>query len=386
MSCTSWLRPPPGALTWIRRGSEIDADQKGADGRLLAFPQQPSPSVPTVSMLKMHLAGAHYDIAQHESRYPRVGRLMPLEEWSAHYELVAAIEELKRKCNAIVLAHTYQRPEIFHGVADLQGDSLALARGAAQADADVIVVCGVSFMAETAKLLAPEKKVLLPHPLAGCSLADSITPEDVFALRARHPGVPVACYVNTSAAVKAASDICCTSANATRVVESLGSPEVILVPDEYLAAHVAAHTRVRIISWHGRCEVHERFTGAEVRDYRGTTNAFVLAHPECPMDVQLAADYVGSTAGMIAALRKHRPERAVLITECSMSDNVCSEFPDTQFLRPCNLCPHMQRISLQNVLDSLTSLAPAIEIPADVAAGARRAVRRMLDLEERPLS
>jgi quinolinate synthase len=331
-------------------------------------------------------ADADYDMAQHARRYPRVGRLMPLEEWSAHYEVVAAIEALKRRRNAIVLAHNYQRPEIFHGIADLQGDSLALARGAAQADADIIVLCGVRFMAETAKLLAPDKKVLLPHALAGCSLADSITAADVRALRAQHPGAPVVCYVNTSAAVKAESDICCTSANAVRIVESLGAPEVIFIPDEYLAAHVASRTQVRIISWPGRCEVHERFTGAEVRDYRGTTNAFVLAHPECPQDVQLAADYVGSTAGMIEALRQHRPPRAVLITECSMSDNVCSEFPGTEFVRPCNLCPHMQRISLQNVLDSLSSLTPAIEVPVDVAVGARRAVRRMLDVEERLLS
>lgn len=334
----------------------------------------------------MRSANAHYDMVQHARRYPRVGRLMPVAEWNAHYALVAAVESLKRGRNAIVLAHNYQRPEIFHGVADLQGDSLALARSAAQADADVIVVCGVRFMAETAKLLAPDKKVLLPHPLAGCSLADSITAEDVRTLRAQHPGVPVVCYVNTSAAVKAASDICCTSANAVRVVESLGASEVIFVPDEYLAAHVAARTQVRIISWHGRCEVHERFTGPEVRDYRGMTNAFVLAHPECPRDVQLAADYVGSTAGMIEALRKHRPTRAVLITECSMSDNVCSQFPETEFVRPCNLCPHMQRTTLENVHDSLSWLTPTIEVPSDVAVGARRAVQRMLDLEERRFS
>lgn len=328
--------------------------------------------------------GAGYDPAQHAHRYARVARLMPAAEWDAHYELVAAIEVLKRQRKAVVLAHNYQRPEIFHGVADVQGDSLALARWAAKSDADVIVMCGVHFMAETAKLLAPDRTVLIPDAQAGCSLADAITAEDVAALRARHPGAPVVCYVNTSAAVKAASDICCTSANAVRVVESLGVPEVIFVPDEYLAAYVAERTRVRIHSWQGRCEVHERFTGEQVRDYRRLTQAFVLAHPECPPDVQQAADFVGSTSGMIDALHRHRPARAVLITECSMSDNVCSAFPETEFVRPCNLCPHMQRITLRNIRDCLESMTPRIDIPRAVAAGARRAVQRMLDLADRP--
>lgn len=305
---------------------------------------------------------------------------MPLAEWRAHYDLVAAIDRLKRRHNAIVLAHNYQRPEIFHGVADVQGDSLALARHAARSDADVIVMCGVHFMAETAKLLAPERKVLLPATDAGCSLADSITAEDVHALRARHPGVPVVCYVNTSAAVKAACDICCTSANAVQVVESLGAPEVIFVPDEYLAAYVASCTSVRIIPWQGHCEVHERFTGSEVRDYSRATDAFVLVHPECSRDVQMEADFVGSTAGMIEALRVHRPARAMLITECSMSDNVCSAFPETEFMRPCNLCPHMQRITLGNIHDCLERLTPEIEIPEQIAARARTTVQRMLAL------
>lgn len=305
---------------------------------------------------------------------------MPAAEWDAYYDLVAAIHRLKRRRNAIVLAHNYQRPEIFHGVADFQGDSLALARHAACSSADVIVMCGVHFMAETAKLLAPDRKVLLPHIEAGCSLADSITADDVHALRARHPGVPVVCYVNTSAAVKAACDICCTSANVVQVVESLGVPEVIFLPDEYLAAYVAEHTRVRVIPWRGRCEVHERFTGTEVREYRLSTNAFVLAHPECSPDVQMAADFVGSTAGMIEALRERRPARAMLITECAMSDNVCSGFPETEFVRPCNLCPHMQRITLRNIHDCLERLTPAIEIPEEVRLRARATVQRMLQL------
>lgn len=306
---------------------------------------------------------------------------MPREEWDAVYDQVAAIQTLKHRNNALVLAHNYQRPEIFHGVADVQGDSLALARIAAESDADVIVMCGVHFMAETVKLLAPDRLVLLPDSNAGCSLAESIRAADVRALRARYPGIPAVCYVNTSAAVKAECDACCTSANAVQVVESLGAPEVIFVPDEYLAAHVAAHTSVRIIPWRGRCEVHERFTGRQIREYRQTTDAFVLAHPECPVDVQEAADFVGSTAAMIVALEKRQPERAVLITECSMSDNVSSAFPATQFLRPCNLCPHMQRVNLANIRACLESLSPAVEVPADVADGARRAVQRMLSVK-----
>ncbi len=253
-----------------------------------------------------------YGPAQHRERYERVARLMPVFEWDAHYELVAAIKALKRERNAVILAHNYQRPEVYHGVADFCGDSLELARHAARATADVIVLCGVRFMAETAKLLAPDKTVLLPDAAAGCSLADSITPDDVRALRARHPGVPVVCYVNTSAAVKRECDACCTSSNAQAVVESLGVPEVIFIPDEYLAAHDAAHTSVRIIPWQGHCEVHERFTGQEVREYRSASQAYVLAHPECPRDVLDAADFVGSTSAMIAALERQQPPRAML--------------------------------------------------------------------------
>jgi len=320
----------------------------------------------------------HYGVLEHAGRYSRVARLMPQAEWDAYYDLVAAIESLKRARGAIVLAHNYQRPEIFHGIADFQGDSLALARHAASSRAAVVVVCGVHFMAESVKLLAPDKTVLLPDPQAGCSLADSITAEDVRALRASHPGVPVVCYVNTSAAVKAECDSCCTSANVVEIVESFGAPEVILVPDEYLAAYVAARTDVRIIAWHGRCEVHERFTVPDVLEYQRTRDAYVLAHPECPWDVQMVADYVGSTSGMIAELTRRRPSRAVLITECSMSDNVCSEFPEIEFQRPCNLCPHMQRISLEKVHACLDNMAPAIDIPVAVADGARRAAWRML--------
>ena len=328
----------------------------------------------------MHTESGGYSLGEHVQRYARVARVMPAAEWEAHFDLVRDIERLKRERGAIVLAHNYQRPEVFHGVADVQGDSLALARDAARSAAKVIVMCGVRFMAETAKLLAPGKTVLLPAPEAGCSLAESITPADIRAPRARHPGAPVVCYVNTSAAVKAECDACCTSANALEIVESLGAREVIFVPDEYLAAYVAANTHVRIIPWRGRCEVHERFSGAEVAEYRRATKAYVLAHPECPPDVQLAADYVGSTSGMINALSRRRPARAALITECSMADNICSGFPETEFLRPCNLCPHMQRITLPRIHAALTHMQPAIELPTDVSLAARNCVQRMFDI------
>jgi quinolinate synthase len=331
-------------------------------------------------------APARYDRAAHARRYAEVARLMPQYEWDVHFEELAIIQSLKHERNAIVLAHNYQRPEVFHGIADVQGDSLALARAAATSDADVIVMCGVRFMAETAKLLAPDRTVLLPDDTAGCSLADSISPADIRALRERYPGRPVVCYVNTSAAVKAECDACCTSANVVRIVEGFGSEEVILVPDEYLAAYAARHARVRIVSWRGRCEVHERFTGDEVREYRGATGAYVLAHPECPVDVQAAADYVGSTAGMIRALQREQPERAMLITECSMSDNISSAFPRTQFLRPCNLCPHMQLNTLAKVRRCLEEMSPQVTVPRDIAQRAARAVRRMIDIEAQSLA
>jgi quinolinate synthase len=331
----------------------------------------------------MQTGFSQYTHGEHLERYVRVSRLMPLMEWEAHFDLVREVQALKHERNAIVLAHNYQRPEIFHAIADVQGDSLTLAREGARSDADVIVMCGVRFMAETAKILSPEKTVLLPSPDAGCSLADSITAQDVQDLRAEYPGTPVVCYVNTDAAVKAQCDACCTSANAIEVVEGLGTDQVILVPDEYLAAYVAANTRVRIIPWRGRCEVHERFTAKEVNEYRQATGAYVIAHPECPPDVQLAADYVGSTSGMIAALRRHSPARAVLITECSMADNVCGEFPETEFVRPCNLCPHMQSITLPAIRLALATLQPAIDVAPDVAAAARRSIERMFELTVR---
>ena len=292
---------------------------------------------------------------------------------------IARINELKKERNAIVLAHNYQTPEIFHGVADLSGDSLGMARMGAETDADVIVVAGVHFMAETAKILSPEKTVLIPDLKAGCSLAESITGADVRLLRERYPGVPVVTYVNTSAEVKAESDICCTSANAVEVVESLGVDRVIFLPDEYLGQYVASQTDVELILWKGHCEVHERFSADDIRAYRaGHENLVVLAHPECPQDVLAEADYVGSTSGMSGYVSERKPAKVVMITECSMSDNVAVANPDVEFVRPCNLCPHMKRITLENILRSLETMEHKVEVDPAVAEKARRAVERML--------
>ncbi len=299
-------------------------------------------------------------------------------EWLLIEPLLTEIRRLKEERNALILAHNYQTPDIFHGVADFTGDSLALARHAERSDAAVIVMCGVRFMAETAKLLCPDKLVLLPDMQAGCSLAASIGPEDVRELRRRYPGVPVVCYINTTAAVKAECDVCCTSANAVQVVESLGVDRVIFIPDEYLAGYVASQTDVEIIPWRGHCEVHERFTETEVEEYRAATGAYVLAHPECPEDVQRAADYVGSTSGMIEHLAMRRPKRALLLTECSMADNVAVEHPEIEFVRPCNLCPHMKRITLRGIRDSLERLEPVVELDPQIVAPARNTVLRML--------
>jgi quinolinate synthase len=307
---------------------------------------------------------------------------LPELEWAAHAPLLHAIDELKRERRAVVLAHNYQTPEIYWGAADVRGDSLQLAREAARSDARVIVMCGVHFMAETAKLLNPDKTVLIPDQEAGCSLAASITGRDVRRLRELHPNVPVVTYVNTSAEVKAESDVCCTSSNAVEVVESLGAPRVIFLPDEYLAHHVAGRTKVEIIPWRGHCEVHERFSGKDLVSLREQhAGVTILAHPECPPDVLAEADYVGSTSGMVRHVGETRPRRVALITECSMSDNVAIEFPELEFIRPCNLCPHMKRITLEKVHDALLQLRHEVTVPAAVAARARRAVERMLEVK-----
>ena len=311
--------------------------------------------------------------------YEQVKSVIPEFEWPVHAPYVDAINRLKRERNAVILAHNYMTPEIFHGVADIVGDSLALARQAAKTDADVIVLAGVHFMAETAKLLSPEKTVLMPDMKAGCSLASSITGADVRLLREKYPGVPVVTYVNTSAEVKAESDICITSGNAVKIVESLGTDRVICIPDQYLSRYIASQTDVEVIYWKGSCEVHERFTGAELRDYRKQfADIVIVAHPECPQDVLQEADFVGSTANMINYVGEAQPGRVLLVTECSMSDNVAVEHPNVEFVRPCNLCPHMKRITLPKILDALTNMEPRVEIDPAVAERARVSVERML--------
>jgi quinolinate synthase len=311
--------------------------------------------------------------------YDRVSQIIPEIEWTTMQDDVRAINTLKQQRRAVILAHNYQTPEIFHGVADIVGDSLALAREAEESDADVILLAGVYFMAETAKLMNPDKTVLIPDAAAGCSLAESITPADIALLREKYPGIPVIAYVNTSAAVKAASDICCTSGNAKRVVESLGARQVILLPDEYLAQNVARETDVKIIAWAGHCEVHERFTAAEILQLRESHPGIViLAHPECPPDVVAVADFSGSTAVMADYVAAQKPARVALITECSMSDNISLLNPATEFVRPCNLCPHMKRITLKNIRSALETMQTEVEIDPAHFAPARRAVERML--------
>lgn len=314
--------------------------------------------------------------------YERVKHVIPPIEWPFMAPAIKAINELKRARDAVILAHNYQAPEIFHCVADIGGDSLQLAVEATKVKADVIVQCGVHFMAETSKLLNPGKTVLIPDSRAGCSLAASITGADVRLLRERFPGVPVVAYVNTSAEVKAEVDICCTSSNAVQVVESLRAPTVIFLPDQYLAKYVASRTDVKIIAWKGACEVHERFTGGELRSFReADPSVQIIAHPECPPDVLAEADFTGSTAQMINWVRERRPRRLVMITECSMADNVRAELPDVEMLRPCNLCPHMKRITLPKILDSLLMLREEVTIDATVAERARRSVERMINLK-----
>ncbi len=311
--------------------------------------------------------------------YERVRRVIPPIEWPVFADDIEAILRLKRERNAVILAHNYQTPEIFHCVADITGDSLALAREAMKVDAEIIVLAGVHFMAETAKLLNPSRTVLIPDLRAGCSLAESITSADVRLLRQRYPDVPVVTYVNTSVAVKAESDICCTSGNALRVVESLGVPRVIMLPDEYLAQNIAKQTNVEVIAWAGHCEVHERFSPGDIRqvriDYPGVV---VLAHPECPPNVVAEADFAGSTAEMTEWVGRNQPARVVLVTECSMADNVSVHHPKVEFVKPCNLCPHMKRITLPGIRHALETLTHEVTIDPAMAVRARLAVERML--------
>ena len=317
-----------------------------------------------------------------EALYKKVAKFIPEVEWAVHEPLIEKINKLKKEKNAVILAHSYMTPEIYHCVADIVGDSLKLAKESQKAKADTIIMCGVHFMAETAKILNPNKKVLIPDMSAGCSLAESITGEDVRLLKQKYPGVPVVSYVNTSADVKAETDICCTSSNAVEVVESLGVDKVIFLPDEYLGKNVAAQTKVKIITFHGTCIVHERFTPEEIREYRKNyPGIVVLAHPECPPEVVAEADYTGSTSKMSNYVRDKQPKKVLMVTECSMSDNVAIENPNVEMIKPCNLCPYMKKITLQGIYNSLTNGTDEVKLTEAVMDKARLSIKRMIEVK-----
>ncbi len=313
--------------------------------------------------------------------FQKISGVVPAVEWPFHAPYIYKINKLKKEKNAVILAHNYQTPEIYHGIADFAADSLALAIEAAKTKAEIIIMCGVHFMAETAKLMNPQKKVLLPDMEAGCSLASSITGEDVRMLKEKYPSVPVVSYVNTSAEVKAETDICCTSANAVKVVESLEVDKVIFLPDHYLANYVQKNTKVKIISWQGTCIVHEKFTSKEIEDIRKENpNIKIIAHPECPPDVISASDFAGSTSAMTKYVKENQPRKVLLVTECTMSDNVQVENPNVQFIKPCNLCPHMNKINLNKIFECLTNESNEIKISHNIAAMARKSVKRMAEI------
>ena len=314
--------------------------------------------------------------------YEKVRKFIPEVEWAVHEPLVEKINQLKKEKNAVILAHSYMTPEIYHCVADIVGDSLKLAKESQKAKADIIIMCGVHFMAETAKILNPNKKVLIPDMSAGCSLAESITGEDVRLLKQKYPGVPVVSYVNTSADVKAETDICCTSSNAVEIVESLGVDKVIFLPDEYLGKNVAAQTKVKIITFHGTCIVHERFTPEEIREYRKNyPGIVVLAHPECPPEVVAEADYTGSTSKMSNYVRDNKPKKVLMVTECSMSDNVAIENPEVEMIKPCNLCPYMKKITLEGIYNSLTKGTEEVKLTEAIMNKARLSIKRMIEVK-----
>ncbi len=313
--------------------------------------------------------------------YQKISKAIPEIEWPSHAPYIYEINKLKKEKNAVILAHNYQTPEIYHGISDFSADSLALAVEAAKTKADIIVMCGVHFMAETAKLMSPKKKVLLPDLSAGCSLSSSITGEDVRNLKKKYPGVPVVSYVNTSADVKSETDICCTSANAVKIVNSLGAKKVIFLPDDYLAKYVASQTNVEIVSWKGTCEVHEQFNDEEINEIRKNNPGIkIIAHPECPPDVIKASDFAGSTSGMIKYVKDNQPEKVMMVTECSMSDNVQVDNPNVKFIRPCNLCPHMKKITLPKILDCLQNETNEILMDDDTIKKAKKSVERMTEI------
>ena len=325
-------------------------------------------------------AQEHYNRSTSEI-YKKISKHVPEIEWKVHAPLIEKINKLKKEKNAVILAHNYQTPEIYYGVSDIAADSLALAVEAAKTSADIIVLCGVHFMAETAKLMSPDKKVLIPDMDAGCSLAASLTGEDVRLLKKKYPGVPVVSYVNTSADVKAETDVCCTSANAVKVVESLKTDKVIFLPDQHLANYVAKQTKVKIISWKGSCIVHEQFSAKEIQDIREANPGIkVIGHPECPSDVLDACDFAGSTGGMIDYVKKNQPKKVMLVTECSMSDNVQADNPNVEFIKPCNLCPYMKKITLPKILDCLENETNEIFIEEKMAKAARKSVQRMAEI------
>ena len=316
-----------------------------------------------------------------EPIYQKISKAIPEIEWSVHAPYIYEINKLKKEKNAVILAHNYQTPEIYHGISDFSADSLALAVEAAKTEAKIIVMCGVHFMAETAKLMSPDKKVLLPDMKAGCSLSSSITGDDVRKLKKKYPGVPVVSYVNTSADVKAETDVCCTSANAVKIVNSLKKRRVIFLPDDYLAKYVASQTNVEIISWKGTCEVHEKFTDYEINEIRkNNPDIKVIAHPECPPDVIKASDFAGSTSGMIKYVKDNQPKKVMMVTECSMSDNIQVDNPNVEFIRPCNLCPHMKRITLPKILECLRNESNEIIMSNDIIQKAKKSVERMAEI------
>lgn len=352
-----------------------------------ALPQNQPGRTATDAQIRATLAAA-YDLAPSLEKaeatrhiHARMARVVPFVDWAIHAPYVIEIEKLKRARNAVVLAHNYMTPEIYHGIGDHVGDSLQLAIKATEVEAQVIVQCGVHFMAETSKILNPAKTVLMPDMGAGCSLAESITAEGVAEMRARYPGAPVVSYVNTTAEVKAASDICCTSANAVQIVEAMEGDTVIMTPDKYLAQNVAAQVSKRVVWWDGACIVHERYTPQDLRDYRAAVpGVAIIAHPECPPDVVAEADYTGSTGGIIDWVSRHRPEKAMLVTECSMASNIADALPEVEFARPCNMCPYMKMITLEKVLYALHTMEGEVVVEPEISARARVAVERMIEV------
>ena len=314
--------------------------------------------------------------------YDRMSRVVSPADWAIFAPYVKAINDLKAEKNAVILGHNYMTPEIYHGISDFGGDSLQLAIKATEVEADVIVQCGVHFMAETSKILSPEKTVLMPDMEAGCSLAESITAEGIEEMRRRYPGAPVVTYVNTTAEVKAASDICCTSSNAAQIVAAQDSHTVIMTPDQYLAQNVARDVpQKNVVWWEGSCIVHEQYSATDLRDFREwNPGTRLIAHPECPPDVVAEADFSGSTSGIIKYVSDEKPEKALLITECSMASNIADALPEVEFVGPCNMCPYMKKITLEKVLFSLDTMTGQVEVDADIAAKARLSVQRMIDL------